>query len=151
LAKARLSTPDAMTWLKNAALARMKPNRCLNLNTTGAFNSFGNYTEQFAISGAISELLLQSVGDILRILPAWPANLDAEFTNLRAQGGFLVSATKTDGVLTALRITSTAGKTLKLLAPWNTVLVNGQALVVDGDGIVTVNTTPGQNLSFSAE
>jgi hypothetical protein len=149
LAKARLSTPDAMTWLKNAALARMKPNRCLNLNTTGSFNSFGSYTEQFAISGAISELLLQSVGDIIRILPAWPAKLDAGFTNLRAQGGFLVSATSTKGVLTALSITSTAGGTLKLLAPWNTVYVNGQQAAIDGTGIVTVNTTTGQSLTFS--
>jgi hypothetical protein len=151
MARARLSTPDAMSWLKNAALARMKPNRCLNLNTTGEFNSFGNYTEQFAISGAISELLLQSVGDIIRILPAWPANLDAGFTNLRAQGGFLVSATKTDGVLTVLSITSTTGGTLKLLAPWKTVHVNGQQTAIDGSGIVTVNTTLGQILTFSAD
>ena len=56
------------------------------------FDGFGHYTEMFAATGAISELLLQSVDNIVRVFPAWPREKDAEFTTLRARGGFLVSS-----------------------------------------------------------
>ena len=122
----------------------------MNLNTEGAtFNSFGNFTEQFAVSGAIPELLLQSVSDIIRIFPAWPTDKDAKFTNLRAQNGFLVSAEQSGGAVTMLNITSTVGRELKLLAPWPTVFVNGQELTVAADGTVVVSTSAGQTLTFT--
>jgi alpha-L-fucosidase 2 len=83
----------------------------------------GNYTEQMAAAGIVLELLLQSIGDIIRVFPAWPKDLDAEFTHLRAQGGFLVSAKQKAGQVVKLEITSTAGGKLRLLNPWTSQLV----------------------------
>ena len=78
----------------------------------------GNYSEQMAAAGIVSELLLQSVGDMIRVFPAWPKDKDARFTNLRAQGGFLVSAEQKAGKVVKLEITSTVGGKLRLLNPW---------------------------------
>jgi hypothetical protein len=62
---------------------------------------------------------MQSVGDIIRVFPCWPKEQNAKFTNLRAQGGFLVSAEQKDGKVTKLEITSTVGGTLRVLNPWS--------------------------------
>jgi arylsulfatase A-like enzyme len=47
--------------------------------------------QYFPILG-ISEMLLQSQGHIIRLFPFWPKNQYASFKNLRARGGFEVSA-----------------------------------------------------------
>ena len=78
----------------------------------------GNYSEQCAAVGIVSELFLQSIGDIIRVCPAWPKGHDARFTNLRAQGGFLVSAEQKAGKIAKVEITSTVGGKLRLLNPW---------------------------------
>ena len=75
-------------------------------------------TEQVAIARLVTELLLQSVGDVIRIFPAWPAGSDARFTDLPAQGGFLVSADHVGGTIGNVKIHSTVGGTAKLLTPW---------------------------------
>jgi len=71
VARARLSMPDALTWMQEEISARLRPNGTLTLNRQGqGINSYGHYTEQFAISMAVSELLMQSVGDVIRLFPA---------------------------------------------------------------------------------
>jgi hypothetical protein len=100
------------------------------------FQAHGDYlVESVGIAAAISEFLLQSVGDIIRVFPAWPKDKDARFAALRAQGGFLVSAEQKDGKVTKLEITSTVGGTLRLLNPWT-------------GKIVERKTKPGQRLAF---
>nr|WP_231979241.1 glycosyl hydrolase [Tessaracoccus coleopterorum] len=53
----------------------------------------------FGISGAVVEMLLQSHGGVIRLLPALPDAWAAggSFTNLRARGGYGVSARWEDG------------------------------------------------------
>lgn len=75
-------------------------------------------TEQVAISRLVTELLLQSAGEVIRIFPAWPAGTDAHFTDLPAQGGFLVSAGLAGGTIGNVRLRSTVGGTVKLVSPW---------------------------------
>jgi hypothetical protein len=75
-------------------------------------------TEQVAIARLVTELLLQSVGDVIRIFPAWPTSTDAQFTNLPAQGGFEVSASLVGGKITEVRIHSAVGGSVKLESPW---------------------------------
>jgi alpha-L-fucosidase 2 len=120
VARARLSFPDSAEFMKAEFLKRSRPNGTLTLQ---AGDRCGHFTEQFAAAGAIAELLLQSVGDILRVFPAWPKEQDAKFENLRAQGGFLVSAEQQDGKVTKLQIVSTVGGQLRLLDPWTGKLV----------------------------
>ena len=155
VARARLSMPDAMDWMRTELKTRTRPNGTLTLNRLGhGINNFGHYTEQFAASMAIGELLVQSVGDVIRVFPAWPKERDAAFTDLRTQGGFLVSASQSEGQIEELQVTATAGGRLRLLSPWPAVEVvcNGQALArvpaPDQTGIIQLDTRPGDRIEF---
>lgn len=113
-------------------------------------------TEQTAYSRLVSELLLQSVGNTLRIFPAWPATKDAKFTRLRCQGGFLVSAEMKSGVIGDITVQSTTGGILKLVSPWPTIFLKSQdggvkQFTPDSLGIVSVNTVSGQNYVFQKQ
>ena len=147
--------PGTIDWLRAEVKARLRPNKTITLNRLGAgLNNFGHYTEQFAASMAVSELLLQSVGDIIRVFPAWPKVKDASFRDLRAQGGFLVSAGQAGGKIVSLEIVSTVGGRLRLLSPWAGIRAGsdgGKAAVLKGDarGVVSIDTTPGQRLVFT--
>ncbi len=156
-ARARLSMPDAWTWTRRQFLARQRPNGTLTLNVLGSsFNAYGHYTEQFAASSIINEMLMQSVGDTLRLFPAWPSDKDARFENLRAQGGFLVSADLTTGQVTAFTVSSTAGGRLRFLNPWSSApraLKNGIAatLAMDGNGIYALDTAVGDLVELTSQ
>ena len=101
------------------------------------------------IAGLINEFLLQSVGGKIRLFPCWPANQDASFTRLRAQGGFVVSSAYQAGRVTSVTIESSAGKELCLLSPWKTIYVNGKKGEIGPDGLVTLKTKKGEVLEFS--
>lgn len=155
VARARLSMPGTVAWVREELQTRLRPNGTLTLNRRGAsFNKFGHYTEQFGASMAVSELLLQSVHDVIRVFPAWPAAQDARFENLRTQGGFLVSAYHTGGRTTRLEVHSTVGGKLRLATPFGTVRasVAGGAepriLPPDAQGMIQLETQPGQRWSF---
>ncbi len=94
--------------------SKEQPNGLFYWNGHGYF-----ITEQVAISRFVTELLLQSVGDIIRIFPAWPADTDAHFTDLPAQGGFAVTADQIGGKVSEIKIHSAVGGTARLVSPWN--------------------------------
>ncbi len=157
VAKARLSTNDAMTWLKNQISVRLKPNGSLNLSEkNAAFNSFGHYTEMFSVSGAISELLMQSVDGVVRVFPAWPQEKDAAFMHLRASGGFLVSAEQKSAEITKIQVVSTVGGKFHLLSPWEDVVVQSissgsvQKVSEGEDGIISFETISDEEYTVMA-
>jgi len=152
VARARLSMPAACDWVRQELLARLRPNGTLTLNRREPphpFNNAGHYTEQFGATMAVNELLLQSVGDVIRVFPAWPADRCAAFRDLRTQGGFLVSAECKGGKVAMLRITSTAGGRLRLLSPWTTICLDGEPLKPDAAGRVELLTQAGRTYSFA--
>ncbi|MGE3108621.1 MAG: sialate O-acetylesterase [Phycisphaerales bacterium] len=73
----------------------------------------------FLAMQAVQDMLIQSWGGRLRIFPAtsvkWP---DASFTDLRAEGGFKVSAKREAGRTTSVSITATVDQTLRLRDPF---------------------------------
>lgn len=157
VARARLSLPDTHAWIRQEIAARLRPNGTLTLNRwkpRHTFNDFGHYTEQFAATMAVSEMLIQSVDDIVRLFPAWPRDRAARFQDLRTQGGFLVSAALSRGSVQPFVVTSTARAELRLLSPWPSIAVqragrdDWEPLAPDGRGIVTVRAEPGQKLGF---
>lgn len=157
VARARLSMAHTQEWLRAEVQQRLRPNGTLTLNRRKPphqFNDFGHYTEQFGAAMAVSELLVQSVGDVIRLFPALSPGCRAAFVNLRTQGGFLVSADGSAESVTSLKIVSTVGGRLRLLSPWAALEVKRgqrgkwQALVVDEDGIVTMPTQAGEVLEF---
>jgi hypothetical protein len=131
IAKARLSLPSAYKFLKEEGRLRTRPNGVLVMNRLepkNRFNDFGLYTEMFGVVMAVSELLIQSVGGIIRLFPAWPKELDAEFWNLRTVGGFLLSAKLKDGEIQKVEVLSTKGGKIHLLKPegWKRLKVIGE-------------------------
>jgi alpha-L-fucosidase 2 len=141
IARARLSMLEASDKLKAWFETRERPN--------GLFEWTGHghavyMPEMIGIAGFINELLLQSIDNKIRLFPCWPQELDAEFTRLRAQGGFIVSAKFKDGRIDSARIESVANKKLHLLSPWNSIYVNGKRTEIDDRGLVSLDTKPGQ-------
>ncbi len=115
----------------------------------GLFNWKGHgyyMTEQVAVARFVSELLLQSTGGVIRIFPAWPADNDARFANLLAEGGFEVSAEQVSGRVGDVRIHATVDGTARLLSPWP-----GGFTVVEQDGgaAVPVDVMPNGVASFA--
>ena len=149
IAKARLSMPEAVDDARKWFLSRELPN--------GFFvwqgHAHGTFMpEMVGIAGLIDEYMLQSVQNKIRVFPCWPSEKDARFVNLRAQGGFLVSAEQKDGQVVSLVIESTVGGRLRLLNPWgNGVKANGKTLTADSRGILELQTRPGQTLVFSCK
>ena len=149
VARARLSmTEDAITDTKEWFKGKEQPNGLFYWKAHGFYIS-----EQTAVAGLITEFLIQSVNNIIRIFPSWPENKDAEFSDLRARGGFLVSAVQKDGKIDGLTIESTAGGELKLVSPWSSISVKYEdgsvkSLTPDPAGIVTINTEKGQKFEF---
>ncbi len=156
--RARLSMPETLPWVREELTARLRPNATLTLNRNEprySFNNFGHYTEQFAAAMAIDELLLQSVADVVRVFPAWPLDKAARFHQLRAQGGFLVSAACEDGKVGPVLVESTAGGRLRLLSPWPGIEVVGPdggatPLTPNEKGIIELDTQVGRTFEFRA-
>ena len=73
--------------------------------------------------------------NIFRGIPDTPEWNDAEFSGLRADGGFVVSAKKTDGQLEFVEITSLAGEPCQVNAPF--------------DGEVKVKSDSGRDISLT--
>jgi len=151
--RARLGMAGTLDWMREEVQARLRPNGTLTLNRLGVrFNDFGHYTEQFAATMVLSELLVQSVGDTIRVFPAWPRERDARFRQLRTQGGFLVSSSCTDGKIGAIEVESTVGGTLRLVSPWKTIVVRSSVggrtrdMTPDAQGIVEITTRAGDSL-----
>ncbi|HOH31055.1 MAG TPA: hypothetical protein PLC40_15355, partial [Candidatus Hydrogenedentes bacterium] len=154
ISRARLGMPNSADWLRDEIIARQRPNGTLTLNRLGHhFNTFGHYTEQFGAAQAVSELLLQSIGDIVRVLPAWPLESSVRFHQLRAQGGFLVSGGCEEGRLLPVRVLSTVGGAFRMASPWEQTTVQRgdetQPATPEENGIITLDTRPGEVLVVS--
>ena len=96
----------------------------MTLNGTGKSNfTYRPFTLEgnFAFAAGIQEMLLQSHTGTVRIFPAIPASWhDVSFRQLRAQGAFLISATRERGKVTAVRIDPPRGGTIRLADPFPT-------------------------------
>lgn len=160
IARARLSMMGTQEWLRNEIVARLRSNGTLSLNRLQPpqrFNTFGHYTEQFGAGMAVSELLLQSVDDVIRIFPALKSGTRAGFTNLRSQGGFLISAAGSADALESLQVHSLYGGLLRLASPWPRVQMRRDAestfhaLELNQRRVAEILTQPGEKLHFQGE
>jgi alpha-L-fucosidase 2 len=72
----------------------------------------------FGTMAGVIEMLLQSHGAYIEILPALPEAWNSgSFSGLVARGNFVVSAAWTDGSLTSLSVTSRSGGECRLAYP----------------------------------
>ncbi|MEI7423807.1 MAG: glycoside hydrolase family 95-like protein [Prolixibacteraceae bacterium] len=79
-------------------------------------------------AASIMEMLLQSWGNKIRIFPAVPDSWkNAAFNELRAQGGFLVSTSRSEGKTTWVQIKSLAGEPCVVKIPgWTNAFQAGK-------------------------
>ena len=87
------------------------------------FTIEGNMLANQAVHDMLIQSWAPSIGKgepgIVRIFPAMPDKWqDAQFNDLRAEGGFKLSATRRDGKTTQVRIEATVSGKLRLLNPW---------------------------------
>jgi len=81
----------------------------------------GWQTFESPISGARSmlDMLIQSWGGTIRVFPACPGEwTDVAFHDLRAEGGFLVSAVRKGGKISFVHVQSLAGEPCRIRVPW---------------------------------
>jgi alpha-L-fucosidase 2 len=71
----------------------------------------------FGATAGIAEMLLQSTGGVIEVLPALPAAwAEGEFRGLRARGGFAVDMSWSAGAWTAVEVRSALGRVCALRA-----------------------------------
>jgi len=78
----------------------------------------------FAFAQGIHELLLQTRNGVIEIFPAIPGSWkNVSFKTLRAEGAFLISAEKENGVPSQVSITAEQGGNLKIKKPFKTFYI----------------------------
>ncbi|MFH5181367.1 glycosyl hydrolase family 95 catalytic domain-containing protein [Paenibacillus sp. TAB 01] len=91
-----------------------------------------------ACAEAIQDLLLQSWGDKIRVFPALPQEWkDVAFHDLRAEGAFLISAVRSGGRTSYIRVKSLAGEPCRLQTDWS--LGDGEQVCAASEAPVTVS------------
>jgi alpha-L-fucosidase 2 len=106
----------------------------------------------FAFAQGVHELLLQNHHDAIEIFPAVPDDWkNISFKTLRAEGAFLVSAKKENGIITEVKIFSEQGGAMKLKLPFKTWLVKGidREQIFLHEDIAEMKTAKGQTIIFT--
>jgi alpha-L-fucosidase 2 len=105
----------------------------------------------FAFAAGLQEMLLQSYGGFIEVMPAVPATWkDISFTQLRAEGAFLVSAQKVNGRLYEIVVSSEQGGKTRLKMPIEKLKVaSKQGIeVTESNGFMDLSFTKGGVIRF---
>jgi alpha-L-fucosidase 2 len=106
----------------------------------------------FAAAQAVHEMLLQSWGGVVRVFPAVPRQWsEAGFADLRAEGGFAVSAERRDRRTQRVVIRSTASgrQTLRVKNPFEGKRYRASRPVSEADGVIACRLEAGGTLELS--
>jgi hypothetical protein len=146
----RLDPDRAFVGMKRIVERWRHPNGLIWAMAVANYGHCGAWTETLGMAAPLQEMLLQSYGGVLRVFPCWPAGVAANFTTLRAEGAFLVSASWKEGRVASLEIRSEKGGPCRLFAPWpEGVAVEtaaGQTVTITewSPGIPAFETTAGE-------
>jgi len=107
----------------------------------------------FAFASGIQDMLLQSHTGTIRVMPAVPGSWqNISFSNLRAQGAFLVSATMEKGMVIYLKIQSEKGGAFLLHNPFKGKNVKVKGVTVSAEQllaeVIKVPLSVGQEVVF---
>ena len=149
---------SAVKQLKIFATNFCSPNS-FHLNGDQRGGEYSNFTYRpftlegnFAFAQGVHELLLQSRNGYIQVFPAIPRNWkNVSFTDLRAEGAFLVSAKKENGVPTIVKITAEKNAVLSIRLPFKTWLVKNipaSTAKQNNTGVITVALRKGQTVVF---
>jgi alpha-L-fucosidase 2 len=103
----------------------------------------------FAFAAAIQEMLIQSHSGVVQIFPAIPKSWGTlSFNQLRAEGAFLVSAKKENGVVVNVEIKSEKGGILKLKNPFEKQSFTCDTAYELKGNIIIISTNEGQEITL---
>lgn len=132
---------------------------CLNLtdpssSSGGVYNNLFDAHPPFQIDGnfgatsGIAEMLLQSQGGMIEVLPALPDEWrDGEFRGMRARGGFEVDVRWSDNKPDRVCIHSIAGNKCKVkFVGIENYYCNGNRVTTDENGCFVTDTMPGDEI-----
>ncbi len=126
---ARLGDGDRALAILDKLMSKFTTNSLLDMHPPRFFQIDGN----FGGAMAIVEMLLQSQGEVLRLLPALPSRWPSgQVRGMRARGGFTVDFAWKDGALTRAEVRS---------------LSERDCTVYDPPGRLTVRTYDGQDVA----
>lgn len=104
-----------------------------------------------AFAAGVQEMLIQSHRGYIEIFPAIPsAWSDVSFNKLRAQGAFVVSAVRKDGVLAHVEVIAEAGGEMLIKNPFKThdLAVSGADAFKIADGFIEIQSKKGQKVTL---
>lgn len=108
----------------------------------------------FAFAAGLQEMLLQSHAGFIEIFPAIPPTWPAlDFTDLRAEGAFLVSAKRVPGSADQVKLKAERGGTVRVKLPFRSYTIQSAdraRLEPAGDRFVKVIAEPGGSLILRA-
>lgn len=117
---------NALKWLQRSL--QILPYQVPTVTANGFYSEHGwpTFESPIAATRSLLDMMLQSWGNTIRIFPSMPAEWqDAVFYNLRAEGGFLISAKREKGKTTWVKIKSLNGEPLQIMvADWKEKLNN---------------------------
>ena len=108
-------------------------------------------------ANSIMEFLIQSWGGKIRVFPAVPDDWkDASFYQLRAQGGFLVSASRSQGKTEWISVKSLSGEPCVVKVPdWKTAVQTGKGMKTAinkiSEGEFRIDLKAGEEIVLSSE
>lgn len=104
----------------------------------------------FAFASGLQEMLLQSHTPTIQLFPALPKDWkNASFTNLRAQGAFLISAEMRNGEVRYLNVHSERGGMLRIKNPSNKKMKTTKEIPSVAKETIEVETRKGETITFS--
>jgi alpha-L-fucosidase 2 len=108
----------------------------------------------FAFAAGLQEMLIQSYAGFIEIMPAIPAKWgDVSFQTLRTEGAFLVSASRKEGKLSQIEITSEKGGSTAVkisFDEWKVGSSTGVKVSKSQEGMVSLNFKPGARVILEA-
>lgn len=101
----------------------------------------------FAFAAGLQEMLLQSHAGFIEIFPAIPADWkDAAFKNMRAEGAFLLSAERKNGITQRFSIQSVEGGEIQVKLPFRTFVAkntSGAEITYSGKEFIRIRFEKG--------
>lgn len=115
------------------------------------FNYGGGCLENSStFANTLSEMALQSSDGTLLFFDNWNKDLSCSFTNLRANGAFLVSSSINEGKIGEIKIMSEAGYDLMFRNPFKKCMIKTENDTISYDNeYISMKTEPGDTIIIS--
>ena len=110
-----------------------RPNGAVRAMSVAHYGRTGGWTETLSCMAPVQEMLLQSWDGAIRLFPRWPADRDVAFTDWRATGAFLISASMKGGRLGAVTVKSEKGADCRVWGEWSVTDSAGGKVATDHD------------------